>query len=92
MVCTYPSSSFHGVFQPRNRISGLLTCEGNYGIVTSVITKAWPRARVTSSGSVMFSTLPPQGSNTSISVDTFWEGVKQYFGFTPNITDAGGLG
>ncbi|KAH7371155.1 hypothetical protein BKA66DRAFT_424670, partial [Pyrenochaeta sp. MPI-SDFR-AT-0127] len=65
---------------------------GTYGIITSVVIKAFPDTpRV--SGSIRFSTTPTRGSNASaISVDTFWAGMKAYWEFGPAICDAGGLG
>ncbi|KAF2265995.1 FAD binding domain-containing protein [Lojkania enalia] len=64
---------------------------GNYGIITSVIVKAWSTPR-SATGTITFSTLPDPGSNTSISTDTFWAGIREYFAFLVPITDAGGLG
>ncbi|KAF2122271.1 hypothetical protein BDV96DRAFT_594175 [Lophiotrema nucula] len=65
---------------------------GNYGIITSVIMKAWERT-TTVSGSIMFSTIPTRGTNqAALSSDTFWAGVREYFSYCIPIVDAGGLG
>ncbi|KAF2849786.1 FAD-binding domain-containing protein, partial [Plenodomus tracheiphilus IPT5] len=64
---------------------------GTFGIITSVIVRAFPQTSLVSS-SIRFSTTPSPGSSTSISTETFWAGMKAYWEFSPQICDAGGLG
>ncbi|KAF2279265.1 FAD-binding domain-containing protein [Westerdykella ornata] len=65
---------------------------GTFGVITSVVVKAFPRTPITS-GSITFSTVPPPGSNqTAISLETFWMGMRAHWAFVHKIVDAGGLG
>ncbi|KAH9870938.1 hypothetical protein J1614_006510, partial [Plenodomus biglobosus] len=64
---------------------------GTFGILTSVVVRAFPSTSIISS-SIRFSTTPSSGSNTSISTETFWAGMKAYWEFSTQICDAGGLG
>ncbi|KAF2747859.1 FAD-binding domain-containing protein [Sporormia fimetaria CBS 119925] len=65
---------------------------GTFGVITSVVVKAFPQTPL-QRGSIVFSTLPPTGSNeTGISLDTFWEGMRLHWAFGKKIVDAGGLG
>ncbi|KAH7072254.1 FAD/FMN-containing isoamyl alcohol oxidase-like protein MreA [Paraphoma chrysanthemicola] len=64
---------------------------GTFGVITSVVVKAFPSTPLVS-GSIRFSTTPPRGSNTSISTETFWAGMHAYWEYAIAICDAGGLG
>ena len=64
---------------------------GTFGVVTSVVVKAFPQTPVVT-GNIRFSTTPDRGSNTSISTETFWAGIKTYWTHATSICDAGGLG
>ncbi|KAF2870573.1 hypothetical protein BDV95DRAFT_545515 [Massariosphaeria phaeospora] len=64
---------------------------GTYGIVTSIIVKAFPTTPITSS-SISFSTVPTRPNATAISIETFWAGLREYWRFTPKISEAGGIG
>ncbi|KAH3971739.1 hypothetical protein HBH70_139220 [Parastagonospora nodorum] len=64
---------------------------GTFGIVTSVVVKAFPKTPVVT-GNIRFSTQPDRGSNNSISTETFWAGMKAYWTQATSICDAGGLG
>ncbi|EAT87123.2 hypothetical protein SNOG_06059 [Parastagonospora nodorum SN15] len=64
---------------------------GTFGIVTSVVVKAFPKTPVVT-GNIRFSTKPDRGSNNSISTETFWAGMKAYWTQATSICDAGGLG
>ncbi|CAI6232812.1 unnamed protein product [Periconia digitata] len=66
---------------------------GNFGIVTSMLIAAFPNTPSTSR-SITFSTLPsrPGSSAPSLDTETFWEGVKAYWGFCIAICEEGGLG
>ncbi|KAF1850545.1 FAD-binding domain-containing protein [Cucurbitaria berberidis CBS 394.84] len=65
---------------------------GTFGIITSVVVKAFPNTPLVS-GSIRFSTTPTRGTNaTAISHETFWAGMKAYWEFGTAICDAGGLG
>jgi hypothetical protein len=59
--------------------------------VTSVVVKAFPKTSAVT-GNIRFSTTPDRGSNTSISTETFWAGMKTYWTHATSICDAGGLG
>lgn len=88
MVCYLPFHYFH-----RALLTSELCCVlGTYGIITSVVVKAFPNIPLVS-GSIRFSTKPPRGTNsTAISSETFWAGMKAYWEFGTAICDAGGLG
>ncbi|ORY18534.1 hypothetical protein BCR34DRAFT_473261 [Clohesyomyces aquaticus] len=66
---------------------------GNYGIITSVIVKAFPPTPMTQSR-IMFSTIPSSATSNSTapSVEAFWKGVKAYWDFCIALCDAKGLG
>ncbi|KAF2713178.1 FAD-binding domain-containing protein, partial [Pleomassaria siparia CBS 279.74] len=64
---------------------------GTFGVITSMVVKVFPRTSIASS-SITFSTLPSRDSITGLSVETFWAGVKAYFGYCIAICDAGGIG
>ncbi|KAF1838958.1 FAD binding domain-containing protein [Decorospora gaudefroyi] len=65
---------------------------GTFGIITSVVVKAFPATPMTS-GSIRFSTTPPRGSTAApLSTETFWAGMRAYWAFSLAICDAGGLG
>ncbi|KAI4694177.1 uncharacterized protein J4E84_002759 [Alternaria hordeiaustralica] len=65
---------------------------GTFGVITSVVVKAFPTTSITS-GSVRFSTTPDRGSSAPpISTETFWAGMRAYWEFSIAICDAGGLG
>lgn len=64
---------------------------GTFGVLLSVTVKAFPSVLSVSS-SIRFSTTPIQGSNTSISTETFWKGMEIYWKHSLTICDAGGLG
>lgn len=65
---------------------------GTFGIITSVVVKAFRATPITSS-SVRFSTTPDRGSTAPpISTNTFWAGMRAYWEFSIAICDAGGLG
>ncbi|KAH7128243.1 FAD/FMN-containing isoamyl alcohol oxidase-like protein MreA [Dendryphion nanum] len=64
---------------------------GNYGIITSVIIKAFPRTTTTST-SINLSTVPGQGNSSGLPLETFWAGMRAYWKFTLDICEAGGLG
>ncbi|KAJ5336750.1 FAD linked oxidase N-terminal [Penicillium brevicompactum] len=55
---------------------------GTFGIVTSIISRVYPKIGVTVS-TFQFST------GTNVSVDTFWAGVRSYFERFPAHADAG---
>jgi hypothetical protein len=69
----------------------LLNLIGTFGVVTSVVVKVFPSTPLVS-GSIQFSTTPSLGSNTTVSTDTFWLGMKAYWDHAISICDAGGLG
>lgn len=71
--------------------SSLTTILGTFGIITSVVVKAFPNTPQ-ASGSIRFSTKKAPGSDTSISTETFWDGMREYWRFSTAICDAGGLG
>jgi FAD/FMN-containing dehydrogenase len=64
---------------------------GTFGVLTSVVVKAFPQTHVVS-GSIRFSTKASPGSNSTIDTETFWAGVKTYWVHATSICDAGGLG
>jgi hypothetical protein len=65
---------------------------GTFGIITSVVVKAFPATPIVSS-SIRFSTTTDRGSSASpISAETFWAGMRAYWEFSVAICDAGGLG
>ncbi|KAH9880299.1 hypothetical protein IAQ61_000588 [Plenodomus lingam] len=64
---------------------------GTFGILTSVVVRAFSLTPIISS-SIRFSTTPNPGSNTSLSAETFWAGMEAYWKFSPQICAAGGLG
>ncbi|KAL1795593.1 hypothetical protein ACET3X_005817 [Alternaria dauci] len=65
---------------------------GTFGIITSVVVKAFPPTPLAST-SIRFSTTPDRGSNAPpISTETFWAGMRTYWEFSVTICDAGGLG
>ncbi|KAH8698207.1 hypothetical protein GQ44DRAFT_744272 [Phaeosphaeriaceae sp. PMI808] len=60
-----------------------------FGVVTSVVVRAFPSTPM-AAGNIRFSTSPR--TNTSISTETFWAGVRIYWDYAIAICDAGGLG
>ncbi|KAF2472977.1 FAD-binding domain-containing protein [Lindgomyces ingoldianus] len=66
---------------------------GTYGIITSIVVKAFPVTPV-ASGSIAFSTVanPAIKNSTAVPVETFWKGVKEYWAYCIALCDAGGLG
>jgi hypothetical protein len=62
-----------------------------YGIITSVVMKAYPPINVASSSlSLTVSNASTSGSVRD--VDTFWRGVASYYRFAAKVLDAGGYG
>ncbi|KAJ5613663.1 hypothetical protein N7528_007317 [Penicillium herquei] len=55
---------------------------GTFGVVTSVISRVYPKVGVTVS-TFTFTT------GTGVSADTFWEGVRAYFSYFARFADAG---
>ncbi|KAI1812429.1 hypothetical protein GGS20DRAFT_578319 [Poronia punctata] len=64
---------------------------GTYGIIISVVMKAYPSINVASS-SLKLTVSNTPSSDSVQDIGTFWKGVAAYYRFAANILDAGGQG
>jgi Berberine and berberine like len=66
---------------------------GTWGIVTSLIVKAFDTSHAAAiSSSIVFSTANITAGGPVVSNETFWAAMDTYFQWAPKICDAGGVG